>query len=166
MTIRSRFLSLICVAAGLGVAPAFAADAPVAGNAAAPAASHQGHGGHRHHRSEFRHVLAQLNLTPEQKTQIESNVRQVRTGSSAHHSSAWANRGALLAMAPNDPAYPALLATEKANAAERIQTASDLKTQIYAVLTPDQRSRIAATVAADRAARESRIAAGRSHDSG
>lgn len=159
-------MSLVCVTAGFAVAPAFAADAPVAGNVAAPAAGHQWHGGHRHHRSEFRHVLGQLNLTPEQQTQIKSIVTQARTGSSAHHVSARANRDALLAMSPNDPAYPALLAAEKANAAARIQTASDLKTQIYAVLTPDQQSRIPTIIAADRAARESRIAAWRSQHSG
>ena len=164
MTIRSRFLSLICVTAGLAVAHAYAADAPApaAENTAAPAAGHQWHGGHRHHRSELHRVLGQLNLTPEQKTQIKSIVAQAKGEFSARHASSRADREALLAMAPDERGYPALLATEKANAAARIQSASDIKTQIYAVLRPDQQSRIPTIIAADRAARDARVAAWRS----
>ena len=104
-------------------------------------------------------MLGQLDLTPEQKTQIKSIVMQSNGDVSARHVSARANRDALLAMAPNDPGYPALLATGKANAAARIQSASDIKAQIYAVMRPDQQSRIPTIIAADRAARASRVAA-------
>ena len=151
MTIRSRFLSLICVTAGLAVAHAYAADAPApaAENTAAPAAGHQWHGGHRHHRSEFHRVLGQLNLTPEQKTQIKSIVAQAKGEFSARHASSRADR-------------EALLATEKANAAARIQSTSDIKTQIFAVLRPDQQSRIPTIIADDRAARDAPVAAWRS----
>ena len=167
MTTRFRFLSLVCVTAALVVAPAYAVDAPAPGaDGTAPATTgHQGRGGHGHHRSEFHRVLGQLDLTPEQKTQIKSIVMQSKGDVSARHASARANRDALLAMSPNDPGYPALLATEKANAAARIQSASDIRTQIYAVLRPDQQSRIPTIIAADRAARASRVAAWQSQHS-
>ena len=69
---------------------------------------------------------------------------------------------ALAAGSPNDPGYPALLATAKANAAALIQFESDLRTQVYAVLTAAQTARIPAIVAADRAAQEARTAEWRS----
>ncbi len=166
MNARSRVLFMFFLSGAFAAAPVFAADAPDAASNSAPSANHQWQGGHRHHGGEFHRVLSQLNLTAEQKTQIKSIVTQARTDSSTRHTSARANRDTLLATSPNDPGYPALLAAEKANAAARVQTASDLKTQIYAVLTPEQQSRIPTIIAGDRAAREARIAAWRSQHSG
>lgn len=162
---RSRLLSLVCVAAGITAAPAFA-DAPASGGAAPSAGAPAWHGGHRHGHSEFRHVLSQLNLTPEQQTQIKAIVAQAKADAASRHADSRSNREALMSMSPNDPNYPAMLATEKSNAAARIQRASDLKTQIYAVLTPDQQARIPSIIAADRAAREAKVAAWRSQHSG
>ena len=167
MITRFRIVSLACVAAGLAGGPVYAADVstPVDAGAAPAAAGHQWQGGHRHHRGELRRVLTQLNLTPEQKTQIKSILLQAKTDLSARHANARANHEALAATSPNDPGYPALLATEKSNAAARVQTASDLKTQIYAVLTSDQQAKIPSLIAADRAARQARIAAWRAEHS-
>jgi len=78
----------------------------------------------------------------------------------ALYSAQRANEQALGAASPSDPAYPALLANEKSNAVAQIQMASDIKAQIYVVLTPAQQAQIPALVAAQRAARESHAAAG------
>ena len=61
------------------------------------------------------------------------------------------NREALAAAAPTDAGYPALIATEKANAAKLIEQMSAVKTQIYAVLTPAQIKQIPQILAADKA---------------
>ena len=57
----------------------------------------------------------------------------------------------LLAAAPTDAGYPALLAAEKANAAKRIDQMSAIKTQIYAVLSAAQIKQIPQILAADKA---------------
>jgi Spy/CpxP family protein refolding chaperone len=109
-------------------------------------------------------VLRQLNLTPEQQIQIKAIFTQARPQMQALRTSLRSNHEALTATSPNDPSYPALLAAEKANGITRIQAASDLKTQIYAVLTPAQQAQIPAILAADRAARDARIAARRAQN--
>ena len=165
MITRSRLLMALCVTAGLATVPALAADTTAAaGTDAAPVAG--GHHGHWGHHSEFRHVLHRLNLTPEQKTQIKTILAQAKTTYGSRHADVRANHEALTATSPNDPGYPALLATEKANAAARVQAMSDIKTQIYAVLTPAQQAQIPSIIAADRAAHQAKVAAWRSQHSG
>ncbi len=141
------------------------ADAQTASTAAAAAATGAAGPGHhwRGHRGggEFRHVLHKLNLTPDQQTQIKAIFAQAKPQLQALHTSSRQNREALMSMAPSDAKYPALIEAEKANAAARVQQASDVKTQIYAVLRSDQLSQIPGIVATDQAARAARIAAWR-----
>jgi periplasmic protein CpxP/Spy len=106
---------------------------------------HHGPGGH------FMHVLKQLNLTPEQQTQIKSIFAAAKPQFQELIASMRSNHEALAAAAPTDAGYPALLATEKANAAKRIEQMSAVKTQIYAVLTPTQIKQIPQILAADKA---------------
>jgi Spy/CpxP family protein refolding chaperone len=107
----------------------------------------------RHHGpgAHFMHVLKQLNLTPEQQTQIKSIFASAKSQFKELGESMRSNREALEAAAPTDAGYPALLATEKANAAKRIEQMSAVKTQIYAVLTPTQIKQIPSIIAADKA---------------
>ena len=153
---QSVFPALL-IASGLLVAGFAAADAPVATDSAPAVAGHGWHGHHGGH--AFAHVLRQLNLTPDQQTQIKSIMAQSKPQLSTLHASMRANHEALAEAAPTDANYPTLLATEKANAAARVQAMSDLKTQIYAVLTPEQRAQIPGLLAANRAARAEKIAA-------
>jgi Spy/CpxP family protein refolding chaperone len=97
------------------------------------------------------HVLKQLNLTPEQQTQIKGIVAASRTQFKELGSSMRSNHEALAAAAPTDAGYPTLLATEKANAAKRIEAMSAVKTQLYAVLTATQIKQIPQILAADKA---------------
>jgi protein CpxP len=155
--------SAFCLAVGLigAVAHADTAAPAAPGGAAAGASSHRWHAGQQRGSSEFRRALRQVSLTPEQQVQIKAIFTQARPQMQALRTSLRSNHEALAATSPNDPNYPALLATEKANANERIQAASDLKTQVYAVLTPAQQAQIPVILAADRAARDARIAARR-----
>jgi len=114
-----------------------------------PAAS-----GHWHHHgpgARFMHVLKQLNLTAEQQTQIKSIFAAAKPQFKELGASMHSNHEALSAAAPTDAGYPALLATEKANAAKRIEQMSAVKTQIYAVLSAAQIKQIPQILAADKA---------------
>jgi Spy/CpxP family protein refolding chaperone len=139
------FILLASVAAG-----AFAADTPSTTAGSAPAVP----GGHqwRHHGHEFgpMHVLHKLNLTADQKTQIKSIMTAARSESKALMESDRTNKQSLASTAPTDSAYPELLATAKANAATRVQKASDLWGQVYAILTPEQKAQIPAILAAEK----------------
>jgi protein CpxP len=160
--------SALCLAVGLIGAAAYAdTAAPAAPVAAADGgASHGWRAGAVRDSREFKHVLQQVNLTPEQQTQIKAIFAQARPNMQTLRANLRSNHEALAATSPNDPNYPALLATEKANGMARIQAASDLKTQIYAVLTPAQQAQIPAILAADRAARDARMAARRAQNAG
>jgi len=108
----------------------------------------------RHHHGpagRFMHVLKQLNLTPEQQTQIKSIFATAKPQFQTLGASMRSNAEAIAAMSPTDSAYPALLATAKANAAARIQQMSDVKAQIFAVLTKVQQEQIPQIIAADKA---------------
>jgi len=158
-----------------GLTAAFAAHAdpgtaPSGSPAAAPPAPHACQGGprqhdggpHHHHGGELGHVLHQLDLTPDQQGKVTTILAQSRIDIKALHGKMGDNRYELAATSPSDPGYPALLANAKANAAAWIQHESDVRKQIYAVLTPQQQARIPQIVAADRAAHEARMEAWRS----
>jgi periplasmic protein CpxP/Spy len=109
---------------------------------------------HRHHHGpagRFMHVLKQLNLSAEQQTQIKSILAASKPQFRSLGAGMRSNAEAMAAMPPTDPGYPALLATAKANAAARIQQMSDVKAQIFAVLTPAQQEQIPRIIAADKA---------------
>ncbi|MBS0374351.1 MAG: Spy/CpxP family protein refolding chaperone [Proteobacteria bacterium] len=136
------------------------ATEPSAGSStdAAPAANvapaHHGHHG------GGRHLLAKLNLSADQWTQVRSIYAQNRARAQSLAATARANRSALATTPPTEhPAYDSLLAAAKDNAVARQQLRSDVWSQIYAVLTPAQQQAIPGIVAAEQAARESRRAA-------
>lgn len=128
------------------------ASTPAAGT---PAAAHAGQGWHgRHAAAGFRHVLRQLNLTAEQRDQIKAIYAQSKPRLQQLMADSRATRQSLATTAPTDhPAYDTLLEQAKANAASRVQLASDVRGLIYNVLSPAQQAQIPAIVAADRAAR-------------
>ncbi len=153
---HSAVPTLLLAGCLLGVASHAAAQAP---DETASQAGAAGHGWHGHHGGGFAHVLKQLNLTADQKTQIKSIFEQAKPQMTTLHASLRANHEALAAAAPTDANYPSLLATEKSNAAAKVQAMSDLKTQVYAVLTPEQRAQIPGILAANQAARAQKLEA-------
>jgi Spy/CpxP family protein refolding chaperone len=112
---------------------------------------HRWHGHHHGPAGRFMHVLKQLNLSAEQKTQIKSIFEAAKPQFQALGANMRSNAEALAGMSPTDAGYPALLATAKTNAAARIQQMSDVKAQIYAVLTKAQQEQIPQILAADKA---------------
>ncbi len=101
-------------------------------------------------------TLDQLDLTAEQSAQVQAIFDEARPQMHAVRQSERASREQLETTPPTDPGYAGLVATAKANAAEKIQLMSDLWVQVYGKLTPDQRTRIPGIVAAQRADRDSR----------
>jgi Spy/CpxP family protein refolding chaperone len=159
--IRTTFL-VVTVTAALGGAAIAATTIPPATTNDAPnhaSMRHDWHGGR--HDGDFHRVLDQLGLTAEQKTQVKAIFDQAKPQMQAVHESGRANREQLAVTPPTDAAYAGLLATAKSNAAEQIQLMSDLWTQVYAKLTPEQRARIPTIVAAKRAEWDARKASGK-----
>ena len=116
--------------------------------AGAPEGWHGHHGGAG---MEFMHVLKQLNLSPEQKTQIKSIMDSARPQLQALGDSMRQNHEALMSTPPTDASYPALLQKAKENAAARIDQLHSVHQQIYSVLTPEQQAKIPSIIAADKA---------------
>lgn len=149
-------LSALFLAAALGAVAIASAAATESATPNDPPMRHGGHEGPGGPEGGFHRVLDQLDLTAEQKTQIRAIFNQAKPQLKAAHESGRANRDQLEVMPPTDPAYPGVLASAKSNAGEQIQLMSDLWTQVYAKLTPDQRARIPGIVAAQREARRAK----------
>jgi Spy/CpxP family protein refolding chaperone len=151
--LRTMF-SVVCIVATLGGATVVSAANPPATPGGAPMRQgwHDGPGGPG---GGMHRILDQLNLTAEQTAQIQAIVAQAKPQLQAVHQSGRANREQLEVTPPTDPGYAAMVAVAKTHAAEQIQLMSDLWTQVYAKLTPEQKARIPGIVAAQRAAWES-----------
>ena len=142
------------------VATMFTAAAYADNPAPAETATGPSVGGHVHGRQAgFGHMLRQLNLTPEQQTQIQSIFAQAKPQLQALHSSSRSNPEQLATVSPNDPGYAALVASEQSAAAARVKMRADLWGQIYAILTPAQQAAIPGIVAAEKAKWATRRAA-------
>jgi protein CpxP len=138
--IRTRTVLIATLATTAFAGLAWAATAPYTGHGHAGGAV-----GH------FMRVLKQLNLTPEQQTQVDSIIAAVKPQFQELRANGQTALEALAVTAPTDPTYPAVLAAAKASAAAHIQQLSDVKTQVYAILTPAQQAQIPQIVAAEKA---------------
>jgi Spy/CpxP family protein refolding chaperone len=143
--------SVVFIATTLGGATVVSAANPPATPGGAPM-RHGWHDSMDGPGGGMRRILDQLNLTAEQTAQVQAIVAQAKPQLQAAHQSGRANREQLEVTPPTDPGYAGMLAVAKANAAEQIQLVSDLWTQVYATLTPEQQARIPGIVAAQRAA--------------
>jgi hypothetical protein len=106
-------------------------------------------------------AVRQLDVSAEQRARIQAIIAGAKPRLDVLVTRQRQNRDALEAIAPTDPAYPALVAGAQVNAQVRAQMATDLRTRIHAVLTPLQQAQVPAILAADRTAREARLAASR-----
>jgi Spy/CpxP family protein refolding chaperone len=110
---------------------------------------HHHHRWQRHHRWRRNQALMrafhELNLTAAQKQQIHGILSTARQQFAAQRASGAPDRAAL--MNPGDPGYAAAVQAAKQRAADRIQRISDLKLQVYNVLTPDQKSQLSKSMA-------------------
>lgn len=128
------------------------AAAVAASGAPAVQAWHGRHGG-------MSDMLGQLNLSADQKTQVQSIFAQAKPQLQALRANTRSTNDLLLATAPTDAGYATLLAAAQSGAAARVQLRSDVWSQIYAILTPAQQAAIPGIVAAEHAKRDARRAA-------
>jgi len=102
----------------------------------------------------------ELNLTPEQEATIKGILGNAR----AQHQAAGAPAVDLIALAnPGDPNYAAALQNAKAAAASRFQAEVELQSQIYNVLTADQKAKLPQVLADMKSRLEQRRAEWQQH---
>jgi len=158
----NRTLSLLLVAtatvgAGAAVAAAATTPAPAAATAApapAPGSRHW----HRHGGMLVGVMLRatrQLNLTPEQQT----TIRGILSNARARHQETAGSVDMFALANPGDPNYATALQNAKAAQAARLQNQIELQSQIYNVLTADQKARLPEVLADMKSKAEQRRAA-------
>jgi Spy/CpxP family protein refolding chaperone len=117
---------------------------------------HRGHDGLPHDGLRMMSALKQLDLTAEQQQSVravfDGNAEQRKALRERQRS----NRDSLASTMPDDPNYPALIAAKKQLAAEAIQQASDTQTQVFALLTPEQKAKVPQVLAERKARWEQR----------
>jgi Spy/CpxP family protein refolding chaperone len=109
----------------------------------------------------------QLNLTADQQASIKTILSTARAQAKAAHAAGTAQVDMTVLGNPADPNYATALQTAKAAASTRIQNESELQSQIFNVLTAQQKAQLPtvlaslkAQAAARRASWEQKHAAG------
>jgi Spy/CpxP family protein refolding chaperone len=127
------------LAVATGFSPASAADGASAATPGAP--------GERHHGFGPEHVFSKLGLTAEQKASIKSIVTAARPQMQTLHGQMQANHLKLIQTKPDDPNYANVVAAVAQSnatlASQRTTQAAELRSQMYAVLTPAQKAELA-----------------------
>jgi Spy/CpxP family protein refolding chaperone len=178
----SRLLSAVILIGSLGASAMIStaaadetASPPLPPAAGGPPGAHEGHermpghgaargphwsGGHR---GPLEHLLHKLNLSEDQKSQVKAIFEKSKPDTEALEGKERSTHESLAELSPKDPAFAALVATAKTNAAARVQLYVDLWTKIYGVLTPAQQARIPAIVAEEKSAHAAREAEWKAH---
>jgi len=159
-TLGLLLIATATVGAGAAVAAASTTDTSVAATASsapAPDGKHWHHG----HRGMLVGVMLratrQLNLTAEQQASIKTIMSNAR----AQHQAAAGSAGVdMMTLAnPGDPNYATALQNAKAAAAARLQNEVELQSQIYNVLTTEQKAKLPQVLADMKSKFEARRAA-------
>lgn len=133
--------ALLTAAAGLSIA-----NAQETAPAAMPTPGPHGHGFHGHHFGPW-HILSKLGLTAEQKTSIKAIMTAAKPQMKTMHEQMRANHLKLSQTTPDDPNYANVVAevaqTNATLASQRTSQGSQLWAQVYAVLTPAQKTQLA-----------------------
>jgi Spy/CpxP family protein refolding chaperone len=155
-----QYLIPAAVATGLGLSmAAFAQSTPAPVDGSHPvkeAREHDGqrHGGghHRgHHGDRFMHTVRGLDLTEQQKTTLKGFFESGNEQRKAEFDGYRDQRRAFDTATPGSSGYAnatAQLAEVEANQArKRVQDQAAMRTKVYAVLTPEQKTKLAAELA-------------------
>ncbi len=132
------------VAATVGASTAAAADDAAAAAPAPGAGPHGwGHGG-----GGPGHLFSKLGLTAEQQASIKAIMTAAKPQMKSMHDQMRANHLKLMQTKPDDPNYGNVVAevaqSNAALASQRTAHAAELRTQMYAVLTPTQKTQLSA----------------------
>ena len=165
-TLSLLLLATATVAAGAAVAAASTTTTPaVTTNSTAPAPGgkhwHHGHRGGGMLVGVMLRATRQLDLTPDQQASIKSILSSARA---QHQAAAGSAAVDLVTLAnPGDPNYAAALQNAKVQAATRLQNEVEVQSQIYNVLTADQKAKLPQVLADMKSKFEARRAAWQQH---
>lgn len=150
---RKHTLLGVALASALAIGTTAAMAAPGAGG---PHSS--GHGWHGHHGHSQMMMLHKLDLSDAQKASVKQIISTHRTQNKAPREALRKQRAAFESMTPNQVGYQAAaarLAQAEGQATQaRVQQKANLRAQIYAVLTPEQRAQSATLKTQAQARRE------------
>lgn len=161
-------VAAVLAGASLAGAPAYAADSsaqkPAASQPAAPTYGRPGgraHGGAgmgmgagpmtmpgMMHPGMFERMADELDLTTEQREKIRGYFEAARPGMQELAAKQRANAEQLMDAKPDDPKYASIVqkASQEAGAltTQMVQQGAQVRAQVYGVLTPEQRTKLAA----------------------
>ena len=100
----------------------------------------------------------QLNLTADQQASIKTILTTARAQAKAAHASGQGPVDMAVLANPGDPNYATALQSAKTLAATRIQNESELQSQIYNVLTAQQKAQLPTVLATMKAQAQQRRA--------
>jgi len=157
---------LVLAVAGIGGAAGVAhaqSTAPATTTTTTAAPAHGGHMWHRHHGGGLLvgmtlRATKQLNLTADQQASIKTILTTARAQAKAAHASGQAPVDMAVLGNPGDPNYATALQSAKTLAATRIQSQSELQSQIYNVLTAAQKAQLPTVLATMKAQAQQRRA--------
>jgi Spy/CpxP family protein refolding chaperone len=159
-TLGLALVATATVGAGAAVAAVSTTTTPATTTAATTPAPGGKHWHHRHGGMLVGVMLRathQLNLTDEQQTTIEGILSSARA---QHGTAAGAGSVDMMTLAnPGDPNYATALQNAKTAAATRLQKQVELQSQIYNVLTADQKAKLPQVLADMKSKAEARRAA-------
>jgi periplasmic protein CpxP/Spy len=151
----------LCAAAGVSIAAAADATAPAATGVPAAPGPHGGWHHHRHHGGGM--MLSKLNLTPEQQASVKTIMANAGPQIKSIFQEMHANSQKLRTTQPTDANYAAVVSqVTQANGSlhsQMITQREAVRAQIYKILTPAQRTQLAALQAQMQANMEARRAA-------
>lgn len=154
-------VAALTVGAGLGVATAADTSSETSSASSSTPAPHAEAWHHHMHGGllvgALVHATTQLNLTSEQKQSIKSILSNARAQQRANAQNPPVDITVLAN--PGDPNYATALQTAKTLAADRIQHESEVESQIYNVLTPEQKAQLPQVLADMKAKFQERRAA-------
>jgi protein CpxP len=139
---------LVAGAALLAAAGNFSTANAADDTAATPPPPGPGHHGWGHGDRGPMHLYSKLGLTPEQQSSIKAIMVAAKPQMKSLHDQMHANHLKMMQTKPDDPNYANVSAevaqSEATLASRRTQQASELRAQMYAVLTPAQKTQLAA----------------------
>jgi Spy/CpxP family protein refolding chaperone len=140
--IRMIFAGILM--AGTALLPATATLSMAADDTApAPPTGAWGHGG-----DGPRHLFSKLGLSPEQQASVKAIMTAAKPQMKSMHDQMRANHLKLMQTKPDDPNYGNIVAevaqSNAVLASQRTSRAAELRTQMYAVLTPAQKTQLTA----------------------
>jgi Spy/CpxP family protein refolding chaperone len=141
-------LAMASIGSAAGIANAQTTTPSTTTTTTAPATGHKWHGHHGGFLLGMTlRATKQLNLTADQQASIKTILSTARAQAKAAHAAGAAQVDMSVLGNPADPNYATALQTAKTAASTRIQNESEIQSQIFNVLTPQQKAQLPTVLA-------------------